>query len=134
MTSQPHLWKRHWSGDVPGEKALETRPGSRPLRDGRPCDYGDRLTLAFIPLKMEHYFSHIWDMRPLAFEDARFEQHGKLEGMALYTLMAYETFLKGNYSSDRERAMKFVEQFSLDDWNKQPFSLHWPRCGSDDRR
>ena len=52
---------------------------------------------------MEHYFSHIWDMRSLAFEDARFEQHGIQAGMGtLYTLMAYETFLKGNYCPDRE--------------------------------
>ena len=30
---------------------------------------------------MEHYFSHIWDMRSLAFEDAVFEQHGIQAGM-----------------------------------------------------
>ena len=76
---------------------------------------------------MEHYFSHIWDMRSLAFEDARFEQHGIQAGMGtLYTLMAYETFLKGNYCPDRERAMKFVEQFSLDDWNQQLLSFIGP--------
>ena len=76
---------------------------------------------------MEHYFSHIWDMRSLAFEDARFEQHGIQAGMGtLYTLMAYETFLKGNYCPDRERAMKFVEHFSLDEWNKQLLSFIGP--------
>lgn len=25
---------------------------------------------------MEHYFSHIWDMRALAFDDARADLHG----------------------------------------------------------
>ncbi len=69
---------------------------------------------------MEHYFSHIWDMRSLAFPDARFEQHGIQAGLGtLYTLMAYETFLKGNYQPDRQRAMDFVGSFSLEDWNRR---------------
>ena len=69
---------------------------------------------------MEHYFSHIWDMRSLAFEDAQFEQHGIQAGIGtLYTLMAYETFLKGGYRPEKERAADFVRNFDLEDWNRQ---------------
>ena len=76
---------------------------------------------------MEHYFSHIWDMRSLAFEDAKFEQHGIQAGLGtLYTLMAYETFLKGNYRPDRKRAMKYVADFSLEDWNAKLLSFIGP--------
>ena len=68
----------------------------------------------------EHYFSHIWDMRSLAFENARFELHGIQAGLGtLYTLMACQTFLDGNYRPDRERALAVVRNFSLDDWNRQ---------------
>ena len=76
---------------------------------------------------MEHYFSHIWDMRSLAFEDAQFEQHGIQAGLGtLYTLMAYETFLKGGYRPEKERAMDFVRNFSLEDWNRQLLSFVGP--------
>ena len=69
---------------------------------------------------MEHYFSHIWDMRSLAFEDAQFEQHGIQAGIgALYTLRGYEAFLELVKKPDREKAMKFVAGFSNDDWNSQ---------------
>ena len=69
---------------------------------------------------MEHYFSHIWDMRSLAFEGVLFEQHGIQAGLGtLYTLTAYHTFLKGNYHPDREKAMSYVRSFSVDDWNRQ---------------
>ena len=68
----------------------------------------------------EHYFSHIWDMRSLAFENARFELHGIQAGLGtLYTLMACQTFLDGNYRPDRERVLAVVRNFSLDDWNRQ---------------
>ena len=75
----------------------------------------------------EHYFSHIWDMRSLAFEGARSELHGIQAGLGtLYTLMAYHTFLEGNYRPDREKAMAFVRNFSLDDWNRQLLSFIGP--------
>lgn len=68
----------------------------------------------------EHYFSHIWDMRSLAFEDAQFELHGIQAGLGtLYTLMAYEELVNKGYKPDREKALDFVSSFSLDDWNKQ---------------
>ena len=76
---------------------------------------------------MEHYFSHIWDMRSLAFEDAQFEQHGIQAGLGtLYTLKAYETFLQGGYRPDRERAMEYVRRFPLDNWNRQLLSFIGP--------
>ena len=76
---------------------------------------------------MEHYFSHIWDMRSLAFEDAKFEQHGIQAGLGtLYTLMAYEAFLNGNYRPEWERAEQFVKSFSLDDWNRQLLAFIGP--------
>ncbi|MCR5161031.1 MAG: hypothetical protein K6C06_04605, partial [Lachnospiraceae bacterium] len=65
--------------------------------------------------------------RSLAFEDARFEQHGIQAGLGtLYTLMAYETFLKGGYRPEKERAMDFVRRFSLEDWNRQLLSFVGP--------
>lgn len=67
---------------------------------------------------MEHYFSHIWDMRSLAFEDARFEQHGIQAGLGtLYTLMAYEQMIKDGVVPNREKALEYVRNFSLDEWN-----------------
>ena len=75
----------------------------------------------------EHYFSHIWDMRALAFEDVSSELHGIQAGLGtLYTLMAYHTFLEGTYRPDREKAMAFVRNFSLDDWNRQLLSFIGP--------
>lgn len=69
---------------------------------------------------MEHYFSHLWDMRSLAFENCRFEQHGIQAGIGtLYTLMMYEKLLEEKIKPDRDRAMKYVADFSLEDWNRK---------------
>ncbi|MDO5444830.1 MAG: sn-glycerol-1-phosphate dehydrogenase [Eubacteriales bacterium] len=76
---------------------------------------------------MEHYFSHLWDMRSLAFEDCRFEQHGIQAGIGtLYTLMMYEELLKEKIKPDRDRAMKYVADFSLEDWNKKLLAFVGP--------
>lgn len=73
---------------------------------------------------MEHYFSHIWDMRSLSFEDAKFEQHGIQAGLGtLYTLMAYETFLRICPKVDKEKAISYVKAFSNDDWNEKLLSF-----------
>ncbi|MBO7422074.1 MAG: sn-glycerol-1-phosphate dehydrogenase, partial [Oscillospiraceae bacterium] len=70
---------------------------------------------------------HIWDMRSLAFEGVPFEQHGIQAGLGtLYTLMAYETFQKGGYRPEWERARKFVESFSLEDWNRKLLAFIGP--------
>lgn len=69
---------------------------------------------------MEHYFSHLWDMRSLAFEDCRFEQHGIQAGIGtLYTLMMYEKLMEEKIKPDRDRAIKYVADFSLEDWNRK---------------
>ena len=69
---------------------------------------------------MEHYFSHIWDMRSLAFEDAKFEQHGIQAGLGtLYTLMAYEKIVNDKIVPDWTKAKNYVDNFSLDDWNRK---------------
>ncbi len=69
---------------------------------------------------MEHYFSHLWDMRALAFPECRCESHGIQAGMGtLYTLRAYETLISGGYKPEEKRAFDFVRGFSNDDWNEQ---------------
>ena len=69
---------------------------------------------------MEHYFSHLWDMRSLAFEGVPFEQHGIQAGIGtLYTLMAYEKFLEICPEVDEKKALDFVAGFSNDAWNKK---------------
>ena len=76
---------------------------------------------------MEHYFSHVWDMRSLAFEDCRCELHGIQAGMGtLYTVMAYETLINGGYKPDEKRAFEYVRSFSLDDWNSSLRSFIGP--------
>jgi glycerol-1-phosphate dehydrogenase [NAD(P)+] len=67
---------------------------------------------------MEHYFSHIWDMRSLAFEDARAELHGIQAGIGtLYSLKVYD-YLR-TVTPDREKALRYVENFSVEDWNQR---------------
>ncbi len=69
---------------------------------------------------MEHYFSHIWDMRSLAIEGARFEQHGIQAGIGtLYTIRAYEKFLETVKKPDGKKATDYVNNFSNDAWNEQ---------------
>lgn len=76
---------------------------------------------------MEHYFSHIWDMRSLAFEGAQFEQHGIQAGLGtLYTLKAYERMIKDGVVPNREKALEYVRSFSLDDWNSKLLSFVGP--------
>lgn len=65
---------------------------------------------------MEHYFSHIWDMRSLSFADVEADLHGIQCGIAtLYSLKVYEYIRK--LTPDREKALKYVDGFDLDKWN-----------------
>lgn len=67
---------------------------------------------------MEHYFSHIIDMRALAFENAACDLHGTQVGVGtVYALRVYE-YLK-TVVPDRERALKYAEAFDTDAWNRQ---------------
>ena len=66
---------------------------------------------------MEHYFSHIWDMRGLAF-GTKTDLHGIQCGIAtLVSLKVYEHIktLKPN----GEKALSYVNDFNLQDWNRQ---------------
>lgn len=68
----------------------------------------------------EHYLSHIWDMRALAFDDAECALHGTQAGIGtVYTLRGFEAFRKLVQTPDRQRALDFVRNFSLDDWNER---------------
>ena len=63
---------------------------------------------------VEHYFSHVWDMRSLAFEDAKADLHGIQCGIGtLYALKIYD-MLKG-ISVDVEHAKQKAAEF---DFNK----------------
>lgn len=67
---------------------------------------------------MEHYFSHLWDMRALAFEDAGCDLHGIQCGVGtLLSLKVYD-YIR-SVTPDRERALKAVAHFSLEQWNEQ---------------
>ena len=69
---------------------------------------------------MEHYFSHLWDMRALAFPECRCESHGIQAGMGtLYTIRAYETLIRGGYKPEEKRAFDYVRNFSNDEWNEK---------------
>ena len=65
---------------------------------------------------VEHYFSHILDMRSLAFSDAKADLHGIQVGIGtVYALKTCE-YLQ-TVTPDREKAEAFVSGFSLDDYN-----------------
>ena len=68
---------------------------------------------------MEHYFSHIWDMRSLAFPECQVETHGNQAGLgALYTLKLWDYIAK-HVIPDREKALKAASEFSVDEWNEE---------------
>lgn len=63
---------------------------------------------------MEHYFSHIWDMRALAFGRPE-HLHGEQVGVA--TLLCLEIYEKlCTIRPDREAALAAVQAFCLKDW------------------
>ena len=65
----------------------------------------------------EHYFSHIWDMRALAFDEAKSELHGIQCGIGtLYALKVYEYISR--IRPDANKGLSYVRGFSSDDWNR----------------
>lgn len=67
---------------------------------------------------MEHYFSHIWDMRSLAFPDAKADLHGIQCGVGtLYSLKVYD-YIR-HIRPDRQRALDYAAAFSLEQWNQE---------------
>ena len=66
---------------------------------------------------IEHYFSHVWDMRSLAF-GTDWDLHGIQVGVGtLLTLKLYD-FLRA-VTPDKEKALEFVANFSLEEYNRQ---------------
>ncbi len=66
---------------------------------------------------IEHYFSHIWDMRGLEF-GLYTELHGiQCAVGTLYALKLYECIKK--YTPDKKKALDYVSGFDFADWSKQ---------------
>ena len=66
---------------------------------------------------VEHYFSHVWDMRGLEF-GTKVDQHGIQCAMA--TLKAVELYEKVMATTpNREKATAYVQSFDLETWNAQ---------------
>ena len=66
---------------------------------------------------IEHYFSHVWDMRALTFGTPS-SLHGIQCAMA--TLIAVRLYEKlRQIRPDREKAVRYVQQFDLEDWHSQ---------------
>ena len=64
---------------------------------------------------VEHYFSHVWDMRGLEF-GTQVDLHGIQCAMA--TMKAVELYEKVmDYTPDWEKAEAYVEKFDLESWN-----------------
>ena len=67
---------------------------------------------------MEHYFSHIWDMRSLAFPEAKHDLHGIQCGYATLLSLKVWDFIK-TLTPDREKALAYVRSFDPDEWNQK---------------
>ena len=66
---------------------------------------------------VEHYFSHVWDMRGLEF-GTQVDLHGIQCAMA--TMKAVELYEKVmEYAPDYEKAKAYVEEFDLEEWNSR---------------
>ena len=66
---------------------------------------------------VEHYFSHVWDMRGLEF-GTPVELHGIQCAMATLAAVKLYEAVK-TMRPDEEKARAYVEAFDLDDWNRQ---------------
>jgi len=65
---------------------------------------------------IEHYFSHIWDMRGAAF-GTKTDLHGRQ--CAAGTLLAVKVYEKlGQILPDREKALDYARQFDYSAWSK----------------
>lgn len=73
---------------------------------------------------MEHYFSHIWDMRSLAF-GTKSDLHGIQCGIGtLLSLKVYD-YIR-TVVPNREKALAYVANFNLEKWNAQLSSFIGP--------
>jgi len=65
---------------------------------------------------MEHYFSHVWDMRMIEFGRPA-DLHGVQCGIAtIDALKIYDEIKK--ITPDREKALKYVDSFDYEEWKK----------------
>jgi len=64
----------------------------------------------------EHYFSHVWDMRSLEFHTPS-DLHGIQCGVGMLLTLKIYQFIR-NIVPSRQKAMDFVRNFRLDDWNE----------------
>ena len=66
---------------------------------------------------VEHYFSHIWDMRGLD-KGTPVSSHGIQVALGtLYTIKCYRELC--NITPDREKALKYARDFDFTDWSEQ---------------
>lgn len=66
---------------------------------------------------MEHYFSHVWDMRGEEFKTPA-DYHGIQCGVATRSCIRIYDEIKG-MTPDYDRAKKYVDSFSWDGWKKE---------------
>ena len=66
---------------------------------------------------IEHYFSHVWDMRSLAF-GTDWDLHGIQVGVGTLLALKLYDYLR-SVTPDKEKALKFVASFSLEDYNRK---------------
>ncbi len=65
---------------------------------------------------VEHYFSHLWDMRGLEF-NAPVDLHGIQCGIGTYLAAKLYEKIK-TVTPDKEKAKKYVASFSVEQWNE----------------
>lgn len=65
---------------------------------------------------MEHYFSHIWDMRGLEFHSPS-DLHGTQCGVGTLLCLRIYQYLR-SVVPNREKAVDYVRNFRLDEWNR----------------
>ena len=76
---------------------------------------------------MEHYFSHIWDMRALCFPNAQNDLHGIQTALGtLYSLRSYEILQEMQIHPDEERTRKSIGAFDPAAWNRELSSFIGP--------
>ena len=66
---------------------------------------------------MEHYFSHIWDMRSLAF-GTKADLHGIQCGIGTLLSLKIYDYIR-TIVPNREKALEYVANFDLEKWNEQ---------------
>ncbi len=64
---------------------------------------------------MEHYFSHVWDMRGLEF-GTRVDTHGIQCGIGTLLSLKIYDFIR-TLTPERERALAYAAGFDIQDWN-----------------